>query len=173
MSIPKRPTWPDDYVVRKAAELLAPKLKAWLVECDKHDDTPLDDIVNDLAKAMDWHTDGYELAKNLEREGWMPDAQMVEVLESAAFAKHDAVAFMCKEWVKAYGVQPPPLEAMVKDPKHPERGVGLITENHSDGRSTVMFPKLGHVREGAGNHGLILNWEDLNGSSVPAVASPA
>ena len=93
----------------------------------------------------------------------MPDAALVEILDEASSYKHSALSVACVKWVADEGLQPIPIETKVisTSPREKAYGVGIVTENHKDGRATVYYASKGHVREGIGTHGLILPWEEL------------
>lgn len=130
------------------------------MEADSGDDTELSVIEADLAKAMRWNDDGYEMAKALDGN-YMPDAAFVEVLDETSGLKGAALRSAEADWVKANSIQPIPLETKVTWSRKPEAGIGVVTHNHPDGKSTVAFASLGHVREGTGRHGFVVAWEEL------------
>ncbi len=152
-----RPKTSDAEIIRKAAEKLAPEVAEWI-----GDGTPVEDIIPDLEKAMRWSRDGYKLARELD--DYDPDAQLVEILDSAEHYKSQAKEKACEEWVKSEGLEAPEIGSEVIDSAKPEHGVGIVGRNWPDGRSTVSFATLGHVTEGMGCHGLILEWERLEHS---------
>lgn len=149
-----RPKTSDPAIIRKAAELLAPEVADW---CG--DGTPAEELIPVLEKAMRWRRNGYELARELD--SYEPDAQLVEILDSAEHLKSRAKEKACEEWVKAEGLEPPPIDSEVTDSTNPQNGTGIVLQNWPDGRSTVSFASLGHVTKGNGCHGLLLDWEKL------------
>lgn len=164
-TIPPRPKLRDAAILRAAAAQLAPKVKEW---CGGDDTSlALADIEEDLVKAIAFHDDGYDIAKFLDGHSYFPDAALVEILDEAFGLKRAALTEAETAWVTAHNIQPIPLETPVRWSRAPKNaGVGIVTANHPDGKSTVMFKALGHVREGLGVHGHIIEWELLE--VVPA-----
>jgi hypothetical protein len=94
-----RPRQSDPRVIEAAAKALAPAVVCWL-----GDDSDPDDIAADIAKAARYHSDGYELAKELERDGYDPDAELVDILGGLdTYRPHQA---MLKQWVQANAIAP-------------------------------------------------------------------
>jgi hypothetical protein len=164
----KRPSRHDMEVVAKGADSLMPTFLRWLKSLgDKPSEEEMPLIRDRLAKAIRYHSDGFEIAQRIK--DWIePDAELVEVLDMASFHVNKAHEIACKEWVLQTGIQPPALGLLVQCPTHGENGekggVGRILENHPDGRSTVEFPKLGHgVKrpDGGMSIGTLLEWERL------------
>ncbi len=156
MSRPKRY---DEAITKAAAKSIAPEVKRWL-----HDDTTLEQVETDLLKSMRYGGgDGYELAKSIERVGYNPDAELVEILDGVGIAKIRAHDAACREWVTANNIQPPAIGSWVTWPKCHEKnsGQGEVTRNNPEGTSTVCFAALGHIKEGLGTHGYVVAWEEL------------
>lgn len=153
---PARPKRSDETIVREAAKKLAPKVKEWL-----DDDSQLADIEADLVEATKYNDDGYDVARSLDGH-YSPDAALVEILDDAGWAKRDACSKAEAEWVKANNIQAIPLETKVRWSRKANAGVGVVTKNHPDGKSTVTFASLGQ----APGSGYIVEWEEL----IPEVA---
>lgn len=153
---PKRPTLHDPEVIAAAARKLAPAVKQWVEDLAEK----LAQIEADLREAIKFDDDGYAIARELDSQ-YYPDARLVEILDQAYGAKTDALRALERDWVQANQLQPIPLETKVRWQKKPAAGVGIVIGNDDAGHSTVMFPSLGHVREGVGRHGYIANWEEL------------
>ncbi len=120
------------------------------------------DTVDLLIKTLKgYHADGYDRAKDWEREGWSPDATLVEFLSDldAYRETRDAI----KEWVAAHDIKCPfPLNAKVRIATGGKEITGEITAIHAEGANVTVFcESLGHVREGVGTRGLIIDYEDL------------
>jgi hypothetical protein len=151
----QRPKSYDETVVKEAAEKLLPDVIGWLGD----DGTPESEVLEDLIKALRYGDDGYEIAKSMDGN-YSPDAALVEILDSASSHKRFALEKACKEWVAAEGLDGPEIGANVTHSRSKD-AIGTVMRNWPDGRSTVAFPELGHVTEGTGCHGLILEWETL------------
>jgi hypothetical protein len=129
-----------------------------VVEWYQGDADEIDSVADDLTKALRWHTDGYELASELD--SYSPDAALVEILDDADHLIRSEHEKACIAWVEANGLKGPEIGTQVKHKRGGEE-LGTVTKNWPDGRSTVGFPTLGHVTEGTGCHGFILEWETL------------
>jgi hypothetical protein len=154
----KRPTINDEAVATAAAKSLVPAVNQWLETNGEIGHLP--QIEADLIKALKYASDGYEIARKLEPL-YDPDAALVEILDGAYSAKIQALTALEREWVTASGIQPIPLGSKVTWAKKPEAGIGIVSENSSDGKSLVRFESLGQVKEGVGSHGYHVNWENL------------
>ena len=137
-----RPKHNDDAIIRIAAEKLLPEVMGWLGDAG----IPENEVLDDLAKAMRWGSDGYKIAKDLDC--YEPDAALVEILDAAGSLKSAAREKACAEWVIANGLEGPELGAKVTSTTRPADGLGTVTRNWPDGRSTVAFHSAGHVTEG-------------------------
>jgi hypothetical protein len=152
----KRPTLHDPEVIAAAARKLAPAVKQWVEDAD----VTLAKIEADLREAIKFYDDGYAIARELDGQ-YDPDARLVDILDQAYVAKSDALRALERDWVQANQLQPIPLETKVRWQKKPAAGQGIVVNSYPEGKSTVMFPSLGHVRKGVGCHGCIANWEEL------------
>jgi hypothetical protein len=157
----KRPSRHSDEIDLEVAKLLLPAFMEW---AGKHDGYSEADVLESLLEAIECHEDdGYRIAYHLDGE-WRVDAALVNLLDSASYHRHRAHKAACVKWLSESGLTPPELESRVATEKH---GTGVVTENHVDGTSTVFFAHLGHVREGTGTHGLIIEWEELLPAPAP------
>ena len=147
----KRPKQFDQSVVNAAAKKLAPKVKEWL-----DDDSELAYIEEDLTKALKWHDDGYEIARKLDGQ-YSPDAALVKILDEASYLKSEACRDAERAWVKENNIQEIPLGTRVQWGRKPEAGIGVVTKNLPEGKSTVSFADLGQ-KDG---YGYIVEWESL------------
>ena len=152
----KRPTLHDPEVIAAAARKLAPAVKQWA----ENSAVTLAEIEADLREAIKLDDDGYAIARELDGQ-YDPDARLVDILDQAYAAKSDALRALERDWVQANQLQPIPLETKVRWKKKPAAGLGIVVGSYPEGKSTVMFPSLGHVRKGVGCHGYIANWEEL------------
>lgn len=153
---PTRPQRRDPEIIQiAAAKLAAVIVKEWI-----DDGTPVEDVAKDLERAMRWDDDGYAIAKKLDGY-YDPDARLVDLLDQAGHLIRVAHDEACREWVKTVGAEPPAVGARVTCEAPRCAGVGEIVVNHPDGRSTVCFPDAGHVKQGSGTHGFVLEWEKL------------
>jgi hypothetical protein len=127
----------------------------------------LDAAMQDVRRAMQWNDDGYRIAESLERDGWHADAELVELMDSLADEKWDALDELESEWVKAHGISAPLAigaivvisGANVHSKQRGKRGE-IVRIDEERGKYTVMCASEGHVRTGLGTHGFVLNYED-------------
>ncbi len=66
-----------------------------------------EDLVEHLVKHFARHKDGFELAKDLECEGWDITAETVQLLDEFDIQIEDALQDAEKEWIKTNNIQPP------------------------------------------------------------------
>lgn len=150
----KRPKLNDDAVIALVAEELAIKIADWM---SNYDD--IEEIENDLKRALKYHSDGYELARELD--DYNPDAELVDILDNALDMKLSAHDQVCRRWVSDNGLVGPNIGASVSFTFDGKRIEGEVVNNYDYGQSSVFCESLGHVREGLGTHGVVINWEDL------------
>lgn len=121
----KRPTSRDPRVVTEIANTLAPKIIDWLG--DDADGITLEDVIKDLQAAMRYtdDDDGYSLAHQLEDTGsYDPDAQLVEILDNAGFARHNAYERVCTTWIAETNQVGPAIGTQVTWPANSRAGWG-------------------------------------------------
>mgnify|MGYP001561621422 CR=1 FL=1 len=101
----KRPTAWDEDVIRAAVDALWPKVADWAGDKAPTDPTAIEDMKASLRKAfMSSIGDGYEIAKELDHDGWDVDASLVDVMDGAAFDILRAEREAVRRWVAAGGV---------------------------------------------------------------------
>jgi hypothetical protein len=149
-----RPKNTDDEIIRAAAVKLTPRVQEWLKQGG--DDMDEIDVVDDLAKAMRFESDGYGVARELDHAGWSPDAHLVDILDGTYQMNYDALTEACKAWVIATGAQEIPVGSIVLWKKHswPAPKEGVVTKNRAEGKSVVSF-------DGETVLGYIIEWEKL------------
>jgi hypothetical protein len=157
----KRPTRRDAAVVAEAARWLASKVHGWLKEGGDNVST-YEEVLSDLVDALKWgDTDGYELAKSLERNrSYDPDANLVEILDEASSVFSRAHTEAQKAWVISSGAKPQfkPGDT-VKFSHGGEKLVGVI----EDDPKGWYEPEGKHCITVAGRSGKpIVNWEDVS-----------
>lgn len=159
-TIPPRPKNNDPTIVIAVARRLAPSVLEWN-PADGDEESIGSDLIELLNNAHDY--DGYKLARELEQYHYYDsDASLVDILESTGHLFHEELAKASKAWVEEHLPPSPPLAARVHEKGREEKnGIGTVIRNYPDGRSTVNFPKLGHIIEGTGTHGLVLEWENM------------
>jgi len=90
-----RPTWNDE-MVKELAKIVGPKVNEW---CNH--ETPLEDCIETAEKVLKLHSNdnGYELAKAFEDEGFSPDSELVEILDSVSYDRSKVQESFIKKWV--------------------------------------------------------------------------
>lgn len=158
--LPPRPSKSSPAIVEQVALRLAKDIHSGWADGDECG--TVDEIAKDLVKALRFSDyDGYSLAKELDIY-YSPDAALVDILDAAGTYAHNAYHEACKNWVSAYGLKGPVPGTYVVAPSCSHvSGVGRVIRNWEDGTSTVNFPASGHVVEGAGTRGAVINWELL------------
>lgn len=175
---PKRPNRKDETVIKFAANALACDVQQWLKE-----DGTIEEIESNLIDALSsaFSRDGYCIARQLEHMGYDPDAELVEILDRAGSYFDEAWRTACALWVKDHNITAPQIGTKVRRVDlivHPnlmsDPGIGIITSNHPEGRSSVSFPDLGHIghienrdRKTCGTLGFVVEWENLELVATP------
>lgn len=160
----KRPTQFDDEILKLTAQSLLEEIKRWFTSGG--DCPPDDEIVEDLTKALQYNTDGFEIAKSLEDYSyWDGDSDLVDVLNGAYGEMRKHLEQAEEKWVKENNLQPISIGKMVRilDGGKLNDFTGEVIGNHLSGYSIVFVEKAGHVRErgGVGTHGIYIAWEKL------------
>src|SRR5690606_24314515 len=90
-----RPTWNDE-MVKELAQIVGKQVNEWC-----NDETPLEDCIEIAEKILKWHSNdnGYELAKEFEDEGFSPDSELVEILDSVSYDRRKVEESFIKKCV--------------------------------------------------------------------------
>lgn len=90
-----RPTW-DDEMRKELAQIVGKQVNQWC-----NNETPLEDCIETADKILQYHSNdnGYEIAREFEREGFSPDSDLVDILDSVYFDKNDILDKQVKKWV--------------------------------------------------------------------------
>lgn len=97
----KRPSLADEYVRRRAAEIILPKVLGWMGPTSPGEEQQ---TLLDLMKVASLYLDGYELAKKLERYGWCPDPRLIEILDNNWVST--AIDELTSQWVRCLAIKP-------------------------------------------------------------------
>jgi hypothetical protein len=173
----KRPKSTDAEIVKKAVENLLPSVIDWLntsggdtINYDENAEEKAN-LTTELTEAINGSSvnDGYQIARELDRGSWSPDAALVEILDCTDGLIRTAVQHASEKWFKESGITPHAVGTRVKcntnkaDDVHGK--IGLIVDVRPDGRYTVNIPELGHKdpanRNATGTLGRILDHELL------------
>jgi len=162
-----RPIANDKEVKLLVIEQIMPEILRWLGET-MDDDNNTEDVTKQLLDAIEYSKDGYEMARDLERDDcWSSNSELVDVLDGLDFRNIlDKVTIL---WIKDNDVKPlfkvgDIVRVKTKDTGH--RGLkqfycGEITNIRPEGTYTVCIEELGHVKTGSGIHGSVINWEKV------------
>lgn len=163
-----RPTRFDLSVRQAAAAKAWPVFRAWLISNGAsvtEADADREDVLPELASALEYNGDGYEVAKHLDGRGWDADVDLVDAGQRLLDALEDALDAAVKSWVS---VAKPAQRFAIGDTVQFTRSgltvVGQVTRVVADRAKYVVYcASLGHVREGVGAHGTLgtlVNFED-------------
>lgn len=147
----------QDCLIRVATALKA-DLETWTG--GSISDSYLEELAKILGLSHSW--DAYALAKEMERAGYAPDENLVDILEGISGLAFEAQRLLAAEWVRTSNLKPAfHLGQTVRFQRHQRFYLGEITNiNLKEASYTIFVESEGHVREGMGCHGWILNFED-------------
>lgn len=146
---PSRPCQTDDAVLDAAAELLTKRVfHLWGKDAPNTEDER-QRVTRDLREVL-LSGNGYERARELDRMGYFPNAELVELLDDAdmdVLRAHDAAV---EKWVREHGVTVPVAvgqKVRITVDGKPVDGE-VIRVDAKQAMVTVYCPSLGHVRSG-------------------------
>lgn len=159
MTIP-RPTRFDASIRTAIATQLAPAVLDWLDDAT----CSLSDIIRDLENVFNYYDlEGYALAKSLENRGYIPDSNLVEILDRAYFIESKVVKDATTQWVIDNNIVPAYAIGHVVTYKPSTYGPKLTGEivriDESTAKYHIFCEADGHVREGVGTHAHIVPYE--------------
>ena len=93
-TIPNRPTWNDE-MKKELAKIVGKQINEWC-----NNETLLDDCIESAEKVLEYSSNdnGYELAKAFDDEGFSPDSELVELLDSVCYDKSKIQEDFIKKW---------------------------------------------------------------------------
>jgi hypothetical protein len=151
-----RPTIRDKKIQEKVKQRVAADILVWL----GHDGT-LERIVEDLDTILSG--DGYTRARELERKGYTPDTEFVEILDEVDTYLYEEVKAAEKEWMRLNdNVLILEVGDIVSAETVKKTVTGSIAEVHVDtGYYLVFCEAEGHVKQGCGTHGVYVAFEKV------------
>lgn len=176
-SCPPRPQLDDPAVLLAAVDQKWSVIVAWMVS-NGDDDADVrrdaDAIKQQFVDALKNSDSGYGVCRTLDRNGWSPDDDLVEIMGDVLQACHGRLRVAEEKWVTANNIRPAlGVGDRVTVPKHsgstfsPRVDGEIIDIDHAHGSYTVFCESLGHTRKGARAsvsgihvHGLIVAYED-------------
>lgn len=153
---PKRP----HQMSRECSELTARKMIPLLEEY--LDEDVDDEILREFVNAIQYEDDKVRICTSLD--AWDPCERLYDVLDHLFAKRRDAERELVATWIKENKIT---LSKRVGDAvkfKSVRNGIlsGEITQAMPESAQYCIFVEsLGHVREGVGTHGMIVNEEDL------------
>lgn len=144
---------------------IAVELSRAVLEYGSGQNLSKESLIESLERAMkSAGTSGFQIAKELEQnDGFKPDSELVEILESSWFIRQTILSEQVTKWVTENNIQPSKLiEDEVFLEIRGEKCSGTITGiDYEKGQYTVCVAEHGHVREGQEPHGYLINYEDI------------
>ena len=106
--IVSRPRIYDKKIVKKAATIMANRICDYFISDDEPSEVFEDERDNLIEFFIDNHhlVDGYELAKHLEYEGWVANAELVNELDGLYLTINGIHRECVKGWVDEFHVRP-------------------------------------------------------------------
>ena len=113
-----------------------------------------EEVKKQLAAALRWGQNGYQSARDLERDGWSPDAELVEILDG--HDEHGPERAAVKAWVKETEPQPAFKVGDKVKSKWGDKPVGgVVKALYSEtAQYAIRLP------EQSTNEAALVNWED-------------
>lgn len=164
--INQRPTLRSPDILRATAIELIKDLRD--KEFDPDDEGCISSVIEAMRSSGD--LDGYRICKELDsRFGWVPDAHMVDVMDAAFGVSHREHTKLVKEWVEQNAIRPRNgIGDKVEVDYRGHKVAGEITAvDAATATYTVMIPSLGHVKDGFGTRGKVVNFEQLHELGEP------
>lgn len=90
-----RPTWNDE-MTKELAQVVGEQLNEWC-----NNETDLEDCIETSEHILSWcrNDNGYEIARRFEDEGFSPDAELVDILDSVSMECYSITEKAVKKWV--------------------------------------------------------------------------
>jgi hypothetical protein len=159
-----RPDVYDEKFAEEATKILAKDVYEWAIL--EYKEITFDCIFNALKKHISYNQDGYVLAMKLEIY-FYPDAELVRILNNSDSIISNIHRRYLKQWVKDNNIKPEFKigdKVIVSNPyKKHEQYEAEILETHKEvGRYTVYVSTQGHVKEGEGTRGWVVDYEDVS-----------
>jgi hypothetical protein len=167
-----RPTYYSKEVVMLVVQKIMPEIVKWFENFEEITEEDIDNIREQLVDVLNnaFDKDGYEIAKELDRY-WGSDSELVYILDGLPFIFHDVKLFLVKKWIKDNNISPKYQKGdkvivessmLPRKDRQKERYNGEINNIYEDGSYSIFIEDLGHIREGIGTYGIILDWEKID-----------
>jgi len=163
LPLPPRPSCFDKKVTNVVVDRIFPEIMDWMREFKySPSHSEIDSIKEELFLVIQHNNDSYEIVKNLEDKGWDADRRLLDVLDSVPHYRHEAhKKIVHQDWVLKHGVVPKfSVGDMVSFAFKGKQETGEITRVHpEEAQYTIYCTQHGHVRQGSGTHGHIIDFE--------------
>jgi hypothetical protein len=154
-----RPERTDDAVVDIAFEKIWPSIKKWVGHTEDDEDTR--NAAKKVLKNAYGQDDGYQLARYFEDESFMPDSDLVEILDGWGSHLYHAHQEVIKSWAKENPITP---RFKVGDIVTFEAGQRFASKMLNDGEIivvnldlqvyTINSASAGHIKPNSGKCGI-------------------
>ena len=136
-----RPKMSDEIVKKRAWEIFEPEVVAYLgadwIESKR------EYVQKQIMQVISSHKDGYGMARELERQGWEEDRELVDLMDAGESALRDAHRELIKQWITVYGIAPSRLvgDEVSTTNWHRKGQSGIIVKIYEDeAKYGVRFP---------------------------------
>jgi len=167
-----RPKIYDEQVTATLLDMLVPKVLQWMKDaCDDQEmsSEDLEILRNDVAEAIDYEGDSYQIVKELERNcSWTVNRDLISVMDNVGALRHRAHDSIVEAWVTQHGISPEfSVGSRVAFKDRTGDHLGEVTKVDTKRAQYVVFCEgLGHVRKGHGSYGTYLPYEDVTGEQL-------
>ena len=149
-----RPSKGDENILKEVAVILTKELNDYVEENGFSEEEIFD--------VLDYGGDGYELMKKLERDTYCTgDTEMVNILDQADSIIYKIHSKYEKEWAKDIKPEYAVGNIVVFNRNRKEEYGEIVGIYEKEAKYKIFCEHLGHVREGNGTNGLILEYEGV------------
>jgi len=167
-----RPTDSSKEVITLVVQKIMPEIIQWFEQFEKLSEEDIENIKEQLTDTIDKNnvselTDSYDIAKSLDsRYYWDSDSELVDILCGLDF--YDVKRSLTAKWIKDNNITPKYKEGdnvivkslhLRKSNRQKEQYDGEIYKIYENGKYCVYIEELGHIKNGSGTYGIILDWE--------------
>ncbi len=144
-------------IISKAAELFINEYQTSIpYECEN-----IDVIITQLLQHYAPHKNGFDLAKDLEWEGWDIDVETVQALDAFDSYVQDQIQIAEKEWLETNNIQPPLKTGTEVKYMHGKMKKGVITGIYKHRVGCYEIKADGHDDNKDGKMRHVVKWEHV------------
>lgn len=152
----ERPAW-NEQMLEELANQVGTKIYEW-----GQDETPVEECIEAAKKILKYHINdnGYVLAKELEDCGFEPDAELVEVLDSVWYQKHQILNKYIKQWVanSAIKLELSVGQKVIAKLSKGEKECEIVDLKNETAQYGLWYEGIGHLK---GKGCVIVNCENI------------